>query len=301
MPSDEMIFLTTRWPHTAVRVLNRLPDGTMSMPYRKFSLRPIGPIIGAEIVGVDLCTSLASETFVEIDRALLEWKVLFFRNQAAGSGHQRAFALNWGQLEDHSVVPHGQTRDAASMVKDDKIPSCQSIWHSDGSWRAEPPCAFMLRMINTPPSGGGDMLWADCAAAYENLSPGMKDAIKDLNGLHDSAQMDGNSSEPTDPTVRRSKVPSTVHPVVRVHPRTGRKMLYVNAGTKSSWLGLEPAKTEWLLRTLFEQACVPEYQVRWQWQAGDVAFWDNWATWHHMTSDYDLKDRLSECVAIIRR
>jgi taurine dioxygenase len=296
-----VVDLTARWTHAGPRMLNRLPEGAISEPYRLFDLRPLGPVIGAEIAGVDLGIPLAPDVFADIDRALLEWKVLFFRDQGIGADEQRAFALNWGKLEEHPVVPHGETKDVVRIAINGKNGGWQNTWHSDGLWRAEPPLAFVLRMITIPPDGGGDTLWSDCAAAYDNLPPEVKARIAGLDGKYDFAELFGAELDPDELAAKRAQFPPVAHPVVTIHPRTGRKLLFANAGATSSLAGLEPAESEALLRMLFEQAHVPEFQVRWRWRPGDVAFWDNWATWHYAVSDYYPNERLAERVSIIRR
>lgn len=301
MSADQVVDLSARWTHAGARVLIRLPDGATSRPYRLFDLRPLGPIVGAEITGVDLRAPLSPEVFAELDRALLEWKVIFFRGQEISSDQQREFALNWGELEEHPVVPHGATKDVVRIATNKDNAGWQNTWHSDGPWRADPPIAFVLRMITVPPGGGGDTLWADCAAAYDNLVPELKERAENLLGVHDFAEIFGHMLDPDELAAKRAQFPPVSHPVVRTHPRTGRKMLFVNAGATSSLGGLDQAEGEALLRRLFAQAHVPEFQVRWRWQPGDVAFWDNWATWHYAASDYYPNSRLAERVSIIRR
>ncbi len=300
MLDDQVVDLSARWTHAGASILNRLPEGRASAPYRLFGLRPLGPVIGAQIAGVDLRESLTPELFAELDRALLEWKVLFFRGQEISTDEQRAFALNWGQLEEHPVVPRGATKDVVRIEMNENNAGWQNTWHSDGPWRADPPLAFVLRMIVIPPSGG-DTLWADCAAAYDNLLPKVKERIAGLAGVHDFAELFGHMLDPDELAAKRAMFPPVTHPVVRTHPRTGRKMLFVNAGATSSLAGMAAAESEALLRELFEQAQVPEFQVRWRWQADDVAFWDNWATWHYAASDYYPSSRLAERVSIIGR
>jgi taurine dioxygenase len=293
------IDLQDRWGLTGPRTLRRLVEGQPDRPYELFDVRPLGPVIGAEIGGVDLREPLTPELFAELDRALLEWKVLFFRGQRITSEQHRAFALNWGPLETHPFLPQGDSEDVVRFAKDANISGYENTWHTDVTWRPNPALGAVLRLVRVPPNGGGDTLWADAGVAYDNLPEDVKERIDGLTAVHDFMPTFGKYLPPEVAEAKQAEFPPVEHPIVRTHPRTGRKTLFVNATFTTHIPGLPPEESEELLRYLFRQAFAPEYQVRWRWQADDVAFWDNRATWHYASSDYHPHVRIAERASIV--
>jgi len=278
--------------------LNRLPEGQEPRPYRRFAVSPLTPTIGAEIEGVDLRAPLDDELFAELHRALLEWKVIFFRNQKIDGEQHRAFAARWGELEIHPFLPRGDSPYVVRFEKDQANQGYENIWHSDVSWRLVPSLGSVLRCIDCPPHGG-DTLWADMACAYDGLPDDLKPRIDGLVAVHDFAVSFGLAMTPEQIAALREKYPPAEHPVVRTHPETGRKTLYVNEIFTSHVQGLEPAESEALLDVLLRQARVPEYQCRFRWTPDAVAFWDNRATQHYAVSDYFPARRVMERATII--
>ncbi|MEV5610597.1 TauD/TfdA family dioxygenase [Streptomyces sp. NPDC052225] len=280
------------------RVLRRTPEHWDDRPYELFGLVPQGATIGAEIHGVDLSRPLSPTLRAELNRALLEWKVLFFRGQHLSSEHQRAFALNWGELETNPLLARGDSDDVVRFDKSaGSVPTYENVWHTDVTFRERPAMGAVLQLREVPPSGG-DTMWADMAAAYDNLSHEVKDRIDGAVAEHDFLPGFRRFYGPERLARWQESFPPVTHPVVRRHPETGRRMLFVNTSFTTRILGVERAESDRLLRLLFQQAHVPEFQVRFRWQAGDIAFWDNRATQHYAVADYGDARRVAERVAI---
>ncbi|WTL23030.1 TauD/TfdA family dioxygenase [Streptomyces sp. NBC_01506] len=278
------------------RELRRVPEGWEDRPYELFELIPQSRTIGAEIRGLDLSVLPSPAVREEINRALLEWKVLFFRGQRLSPDAQRAFALNWGQLETNPLLTAGDTRD---VVRFDRtaVPTFENVWHTDVTFRERPAMGAVLQLREVPPAGG-DTMWADMAVAYDNLPREVKDRIDGARAVHDFVPGFARFSPAERLASFQEVFPPVEHPVVRTHPETGRRMLFVNASFTTRIVGLEQTESDRLLRLLFQQAHVPEYQVRFRWQAGDIAFWDNRATQHYAVADYGTHRRIAERVAI---
>ncbi|MHC5259594.1 TauD/TfdA dioxygenase family protein [Streptomyces sp. UC4497] len=280
------------------RVLRRTPDGWQDRPYELFDLTPQGATIGAEISGLDLSLPLSPELREELNRALLEWKVLFFRGQHLSSERQKEFARNWGELETNPLLERGDSED---VVRFDKgaggVPSYENVWHTDVTFRERPALGAVLQLREVPPFGG-DTMWADMAAAYDNLSDEVKERIEGTEAEHDFLPGFRRFYGPERLAQWQELFPPVTHPVVRRHPETGRRMLFVNTSFTTRILGMERADSDRLLRLLYQQAHVPEFQVRFHWQPGDIAFWDNRATQHYAVADYGDARRVAERVAI---
>ncbi|OSC62345.1 taurine dioxygenase [Streptomyces sp. 4F] len=280
------------------RVLRRLPEGWEERPYELFEVVPQARTIGAEIRGVDLSLPLGPELREELNRALLEWKVLFFRSQHLTSEQQRAFAGNWGELETNPLLAAGSSDD---VVRFDKgagtVPTYENVWHTDVTFRERPALGAVLQLREVP-LFGGDTMWADMAAAYDNLPQEVKDRIDGARAVHDFIPGFARFYEPERLIPHQEPFPPVEHPVVRTHPETGRRMLFVNTSFTTHITGMDRDESDRLLRFLFQQAHVPEYQVRFRWQPGDIAFWDNRATQHYAVGDYGTERRVAERVAI---
>lgn len=278
------------------RELRRVPEGWQDRPYELFGLVPQSRTIGAEIRGVDLSVPLSPAVREELNRALLEWKVLFFRGQSLSSDAQRAFALNWGELETNPLLAAG---DAVDVVRFDRtaVPTFENVWHTDVTFRERPAMGAVLQLREVPPAGG-DTMWADMAVAYDNLPDEVKERIDGARAVHDFVPGFARFSAAERLAPFQDLFPPVEHPVVRTHPETGRRMLFVNASFTTRIAGLPQEESDRLLRLLFQQAHVPEYQVRFRWQAGDIAFWDNRATQHYAVADYGTHRRIAERVAI---
>lgn len=285
------------------RVAERVPADFDTSPYTLFDVRPLAPTIGAEIEGVDLARPLSPDLKAELRRALLEWKVIFFRDQDITREDQRAFALEWGELEQHPFYKYAQpgkqqsADDVVRLEKDQLSPGVENEWHQDITWHARPSFGAVLRAVEVPPLGG-DTLWADAAAAYDGLPDDIRQQIDGLVARHDWRQSFG-LALPDDVLAALSpKFPPVEHPVVRVHPETGRRTLFVNAIFTQEIVGLDHDESEVLLERLFAQYRKPEYQCRFRWTPGAVAFWDNRATVHYASSDYHPQPRVMDRISI---
>jgi taurine dioxygenase len=290
-----------RLPDVGPRVVSRLPAGIEPRPYELFALEPLGPTIGAEVSGVDLAGAVDDDLLAEIRRALLEWKVLFFRDQDITRAEQRAFAARWGPLEQHPfygfVHPDQSDADVVTLAKDAESGGAENEWHADITWHAEPSFGAVLRAVEVPPEGG-DTLWADAGAAYDGLSSAVRERIDDLTAVHDWRGTFGLAMPPEAIEALTPQFPPAEHPVVRVHPETGRRTLFVNPIFTQHVVGLPSDESEALLATLFRQITRPEYQCRFAWTPGAVAFWDNRATQHYAASDYYPHRRVMDRISI---
>ncbi|MFR9795644.1 TauD/TfdA dioxygenase family protein [Streptomyces sp. MS06] len=284
--------------YEGARVLRRLPEGWQERPYERFELVPLGRTIGAEVRGLDLSRPLAPALREEVDRALLEWKVLFFRAQHLTSAQQCAFARQWGELETNPLLERGAGDDVVRFDKGgDAAPSFENVWHADVTFRERPALGAVLQLRQVPPIGG-DTMWADMAAAYDNLPQSVKDRIDGATAVHDFIPGFARFYPPERLAPLQDLFPPVEHPVVRTHPDTGRRLLFVNTSFTTRITGMARQESDTLLRYLFQQAHVPEYQVRFHWQPGDIAFWDNRAVQHYAVNDYAPHRRVAERVAV---
>jgi taurine dioxygenase len=259
---------------------------------------PLSPTIGAEVSGIDIREDVSDETIAGVRQGLLDHKVLFFREQHITTEQHLAFGRRFGELEVHPVTPLDQEhREVLEIRHDENRRGVENTWHSDVTWRPEPSLGSILRARSVPPVGG-DTLFADMYAAYEGLPESVRDEIDGLSAIHDFTRVFGRfvSDERKQEMMRR--YPSVEHPVVRTHPETGRKGIYVNAAFTVAIKGVSDSDSERLLQLLYRQATIPEYQCRFHWRADSIAFWDNRSTQHYAVSDYYPQVRLMERVTI---
>ncbi|HEY2069163.1 MAG TPA: TauD/TfdA family dioxygenase [Rhizomicrobium sp.] len=267
------------------------------------TVAPLTPSIGAEITGIDLREPLDTETLAELRAALLDRKVLFFRDQDITTEQHLTFARAFGALEVHPFAPHKPGHPEVMAIThgpDNK--GKENTWHSDVTWRIEPSLGSILRAIEVPPVGG-DTLFADMYAAYDGLKDSVKAKIDGKTAMHDfghfrTGMRKAGKSE-AEIAAFDAKYPPAEHPVVRTHPETGRKCLYVNAGFTQYIVGLERAESDTLLAHLYARAAIPEYQCRFRWTQHAIAFWDNRASQHYAASDYWPAVRKMERVTIV--
>lgn len=267
------------------------------------TLSPLSPTIGAEVGNIDLSTPLTAELKQAVYQALLDYKVLFFRDQNITTEQHLAFALNFGKLEVHPFAPKKEGYDEILQIHHDKDnKGKENIWHSDVTWRKEPSLGSILRAIEVPATGG-DTLWADMYLAYENLTDEMKEKLDGLIAVHDfeffrQAMRKRGASEEKIKAFNK-EYPAAEHPVVRTHPDTGKKALYVNKAFTRYIKGMDEAASAELLEFLYHQAWVPENQCRFKWRQNSIAFWDNRASQHYAVSDYSPNIRHMERATII--
>ncbi|GAA1459421.1 TauD/TfdA family dioxygenase [Nocardiopsis exhalans] len=280
------------------RTLCRLPEGELPRPYELFEVRPLGALIGAEIHGIDLREEISEELRAELNRALLEFKVVFFRDQPIDSARQQEIARLWGELETNPFIEQGDDVHIARFAKSEAPPSYENVWHTDVTWREAPALGAILRLVEVPPVGG-DTLWADMAAAYDNLPDEVKERIEGRTAVHDVIPGFSRFLDEDRLLEWQDRFPPVEHPVVRTHPETGRRTLFVNVSFTTRIVGMDEAESDELLRFLFQQAHTPEFQVRFRWERDSVAFWDNRATQHYAVNDYHPHPRVAERVAIV--
>ena len=257
-----------------------------SAPYETISVDKLTPIIGAEISGANLGETLSNRQMDEIHRALAENSVIFFRDQDLTPEQHLAFGRNFGELHVHPAAPYAPGHRELMVIHADKdSPRANGEgWHSDVSCDVEPPMGSILYIKQTPPKGG-DTLFASMYAAYEALSDRMKAYLDGLVAEHDGEDAYRgtykNAGMDDKPIYPRAE-----HPVVRTHPVTGKKALYVNRGFTKRLLGVPRDESSAILNYLYEHAENPLFQCRFRWQPNSVAFWDNRCVQHRAMWDY---------------
>ena len=272
----------------------------MSLP---FDIEPIGPTIGAEIHGLDLQQQVDQESALFLKNALIEYKVIFARDQLISPAQHVAFGRLFGELEKHPFMPDGEFPEIVVLDnhKDNPVLSTD-VWHSDTTFREQPTRYSILRCLEIP-KVGGDTLWADMCAVYDGLSDIMKEMLAGLSALHDFKPfraLYGNSKKDREKVRKMEKLyPNPNHPMVRTHPANGKKALYVNLHFTLRINELTDKESTAILRFLFEQTHIPEYQFRLRWKPGTIALWDNASTQHYASNDYYPHRRHMERVAVI--
>ncbi len=250
---------------------------------------PMAIHIGAEIRGVDLSRPLPAEHVRAIRSALLRWKVVFFRDQPLDHRQHIAFARQFGETTAGHVVygSDGEYPQIYSVAKNRKANRYQgqvlfrpwSGWHTDITAAINPPAASILRGDIVPPYGG-DTQFTNLVVAYEALSPAMRTFVDGLRGLHKFAPPPGVDESPEYRELMRKRTLVSEHPIVRVHPETGERTLFISPSFLKSIAGLSPRESQVLLEFLWEHSVRPEFTVRFRWEPGSVAFWDNRSTAH---------------------
>ncbi len=271
--------------------------------------------IGAELLDVNLGDAVRDDgLFQEIYAALLQHKVLFLRDQDLNKLSRKdhmAFAQRLGQLEDHPMAPsHPEAPGLVQIYKnpDSPIDRYENAWHTDGTWRETPPLGCVLRCVECPPVGG-DTMWANMVLAYDKLPTDVKTQIADLWANHSFNSSFAAAMPQEKRLAMKAQYPDAEHPVVRTHPETQEKVLFVNAfathfvnfhnkqnvryGQDYNQAGQD------LLQYLIAQAEIPEYQVRWRWKPYSMAIWDNRSTQHYAVMDYPPCHRKMERAAIV--
>lgn len=270
---------------------------TRAQSYSHFEARPLSPSIGAELHGIDLTREQSDAAIADVRQALLDYKVVFFRDQHITRRQHIDFARRFGELEIHPATPKDQEDpEVLRLVHGPDNKGTENFWHSDVTWRAEPSLGSILRAIEVP-EVGGDTLFADMYAGFEALEPEFAKFVSGLTAVHDIARVFAKRLGKT-PEELREKFPMQQHPVIRTHPETGRKLIYVNIAFTDHIVGLSPAQSDWVLKTLYAQAGFPEYQCRFRWAPGSIAFWDNRACQHYAASDYYPQTRVMERVTV---
>jgi taurine dioxygenase len=288
------------------KVTTLRPDAAADrFSYRHIIVEPVTPVIGAEISGVDLRQPIDAETAADIQKALHDWRVVFFRDQDIDNHQLKAFGRAFGPLtpahpiaeglEEHpeiwerSVEEYRTRRSRTEAAPPGREPPRDyKGWHIDITFVANPNRYSILHGVEIPPYGG-DTLFANLIAAYEGLSAPIRSLIDGLQAVHRTSAYDGAGSKPR--RDGRSTGPFvSLHPLVRIHPETGEKLLFLNPGTISHIVGLKEPESKALLDLLFYEVTRPEYQVRFHWQPQSLVVWDNQAVAHAGPIDYSHFD-----------
>ena len=261
-------------------------------------VRPVAGHIGAEIHGVDLRAPLDPATLAEVRAALLRWKVVFFRDQPITADQHIAFGRQFGEVTPaHPTLPAAIPEHPEILVLDNQQhvkaaaklagggPRIEIRWHTDVTFVPNPPMASILRGVVVPPYGG-DTQWTNLAVAYQRLSEPIRTLIDGLHAVHHNTLPIERGEMPSEYASQfQSRYISSVHPVVRVHPETGERVLFVNPNFTSHIVELSRREGGHLLAMLYEQLANPAFTVRFRWEPDSIAFWDNRATAHLVPTD----------------
>ena len=273
--------------------------------YRKITVEPMAGAVGAEITGVDL-NDLDDVAVSEIRRSLLEHNVVFFRDQNFTPPNQMEFGKRFGSLNRHSYVKGlDDYPDVFRIVKEPTdAHHFGNSWHTDLAYEKEPAMATILYGIDVPETGG-DTMFCSLYAAYDALSDGMKRMLSKLNVVYSNAHTYGKDAKrfktgvAKDMSVTQApEVKEVVHPLIRIHPETGRNALYLSSTHYSRIEGMTEAESKPLLQQLCEHAIRPEFTCRFKWRAGSVAFWDNRCTMHYAVNDFPNTRRIMQRVTL---
>ena len=267
-----------------------------------FKEKPIAAALGAELHGVDLCNDLQPEVYAEIRKLLIKHKVIFFRDQDISPQQHKALAESFGPVQTHPAYDTVAGFPEITILESTaEKPSKIEMWHSDMTFRQHPPLGSVLRSKICPPKGG-DTMWASMSAAYDGLSKGMQKFLSNLNAEHDfSYGFKESLAEPGGKERLAEAVkdnPPVQHPVIRVHPESKQKVIFVNALFTTKIIGLPPKESSAILDFLYDHSITAEYTCRFNWEPNSIAIWDNRSTQHKPINDYFPAHRLLERVAI---
>lgn len=263
---------------------------------------PVAGALGAEVRGIDLATGLSADAAVEIRRLLVEHEVLFFRDQDVTPAQQKALALSFGPLQTHPAYAVVEGLPEVTILESTaENPTKIEAWHADMTFRSHPPMATVLRAVVVP-ARGGDTLWSSASAAYDALSPAMQGLLDGLTAVHDFRHGFRESLEEPGGSQRLAGAvaanPPVRHPVIRTHPESGRKVIYVNALFTTRIEGLSRSESDALLEFLFRHLTTAEFTCRFQWRPHSIALWDNRSTQHKPINDYFPAHRLMHRITI---
>ena len=266
-------------------------------------IRPVAGALGAEISGVDLSEDLDGDTITAIRRTWLDHLVIFFRGQPLAPERFLAFARRFGEVIEYPFIKgiEGFPEITPVVKLEHERVNFGGVWHSDTTYLDEPPLGSMLLACEVP-AAGGDTLFANMYLAYETLSDGMRRLLDGLVGINSSAKADVTRTREdrirTSPGGQSREHFVAEHPVVRTHPETGRKALYVNVAHTVGFKGMSEAESAPLLDFLFRHQVRPEFTCRFRWAPGSLAFWDNRAAQHNPINDYHGHRRIMHRVTL---
>jgi taurine dioxygenase len=267
-----------------------------------FTVKPISKSLGAELYGVDLCKDLSTEIYAEIRRLLIKHQVIFFRDQDISPQQHKSLAESFGPLQTHPAYETVEGYPEITILESTaKKPSKIEVWHSDMTFRKHPPLGSVLRAKICPPKGG-DTMWASMSAAYDGLSKGLQEFLSTLNAEHDFSYGFKESLAEPGGKERLAKAvednPPVLHPVIRTHPESNQKVIFVNALFTTKITGLPEKESSAILEFLYDHIISQEYTCRFHWEPNSIAIWDNRSTQHKPINDYFPAHRLLERIAI---
>lgn len=268
-----------------------------------FDLLHLSPTIGTEVHGIDIGADLDSETIDFLSNLLVERKVIFFRDQDISVEQHIVFGRKFGEVEIHPFTPNLEGHPEVVCLNNDRDkPPSINLWHSDVTWRQEPSLGSILRALEIP-EVGGDTLFANMEDAYESLDDKTKQQIENLYAVHDNENfLTGLFTKgiAADEVQRlREQYPPVTHPVVRTHPISGKKSLYVNTVFTRHIVDMDPDESQRLLEKLYLTAWIPDHQCRFRWRKNSFTFWDNRAAQHYAAADYWPEIRRMQRVTVI--
>ena len=268
--------------------------------YKFISVRPFAPNLGAEVYDVDLSEPISQEQFADIYKAFLDHQVLFFKNQKEISPDLHiAFGKRFGELHFHPAAPTMRGYPEIFEIhagKNSKVANGE-FWHSDVSCDEEPPLGTMLQ-IHIAPACGGDTMFSDMYSAYSTLSKPIKKLIDGLSATHESEHLYRGRYVERGMNDKDTIFPQAVHPIVRTHPETRKKALFVNRTFTTRINELSPGESDRILDLLFDHAEHIDHQIRFRWSINDMAFWDNRCCMHRAIWDYWPEERKGRRVTI---
>jgi taurine dioxygenase len=252
-------------------------------------INPVTPLIGAEISGLDLSKPLSDNVLGAVKQALRDHLVLFFRDQELSVDEQKDFGRQFGELHVHPARDRNGLEGHPEILYLNAGPDTSRVngdeWHSDVTCDAEPPMGSILRLFEVP-SNGGDTLFASMYAAYDALSEPMKGFLSGLSAVHDGGPNYIDRAKRAGIYKADKVFPANVHPVIRTHPETGRKSIFVNKIFTQQIVDLPKDESRTILDFLFQHVAKPNFQCRFKWAANSIAFWDNRCALHHAMWDY---------------
>jgi len=272
------------------------------MKSNMIEIKPISGAIGAEIYGIDLSEPISNENYLQLRNLWVKHQVIFFRDQNIGPQHHKALASLFGPVLNHPAYETVKGFPEVTILESTpENPTKIELWHTDMTFKKSPPLGSIVRGIVIPEKGG-DTMWSSLTAAYQGLSDKMQQFLSGLNAVHDFAHGFKESLAEPGGRERLSQAlkdnPPVEHPVVRTHPESGERLIFVNELFTTHIVGMKTKESDSLLKFLYKHCITPEYTCRFQWRSNSLAFWDNRATLHKPVNDYFPAHRRLERITI---